>query len=104
MSTTSQNPTPPGHYTSQHYTPQNQHPEDRIYADKQYINRTQAHMQEVFQRLVRDLRLNKNGEEMLFDFVYNEQKACEFCDILAEARITYKALTDNSTEEKIKPH
>jgi hypothetical protein len=72
-----------------YYTPQGQHPEDRIYTDKQYINRLQIHMGEVFQQLARDLRLNQEGEEMLFDFVYNEEKACEFSDILNQAGVNY---------------
>jgi hypothetical protein len=81
-----------------HYTPQGQHPEDRIYADKQYINRLQEHMQHVFRRLTQDLRINKEGEEMLFDFVFNEEKPMEFSDLLAQAGISYASLIKSNTE------
>jgi hypothetical protein len=67
----------------QHYTRQNEHPEDRIYRDKEYINRLQKHIDEVHEKLALDLRLNDEGKDYLFDYVFNEDdKDLEFEDYL----------------------
>lgn len=84
-----QNPSNP---SRQDYTPQGQHPEDRIYADKQYINRLQEHMSQVFQKLIKDLQISKEGEELLFDFVFNEEEPMEFSDMLTNTGIAYSSL------------
>ena len=68
--------------TEQHYTTRNEHPEDRIFKDKEYINRLQNHIDEVYKQLSLDLRLNDEGREFLFDYLYNEDKDIEFEEYL----------------------
>ena len=66
-----------------YYTNQNQHPEDRIFRDKEYINRLQKHIDEVYEELARDLRLNDEGKDYLFDYIFNEMNNdLEFEDYL----------------------
>lgn len=57
----------------QYYTIQNEHPEDRIYRDKEYINRLQKHIDEVYEDLSRDMRVNMEGKDYLFDYIFNEE-------------------------------
>lgn len=64
--------------TEQHYTRQNEHPEDRIFKDREYIKRLQKHIDEVYEELARDLRVNMDGKDYLFDYVFNEDKDIEF--------------------------
>ena len=69
--------------TEEHYTTQkNEHPEDRIFRDKEYINRLQKHIDEVYEKLSLDLRLNDEGKEFLFDYLYNEDREIEFEEYL----------------------
>lgn len=69
--------------TEQYYTRQNEHPEDRIFRDKEYINRLQKHIDEVYEELARDLRLNDEGKDYLFDYIFNEMNNdLEFEDYL----------------------
>ncbi len=75
--------------TEHHYTSKGEHPEDRIYRDREYIHRLRAHLDEVYDALERDLRV-KEGENWLFDFIYNEDRAIEFEDYLIECGIRYK--------------
>lgn len=76
--------------TEEHYTTRkNEHPEDRIFRDKEYINRLQNHIDEVYKQLSLDLRLNDEGREFLFDYLYNEDKDIEFEDYLNELGCRY---------------
>lgn len=69
--------------TEEHYTTQkNEHPEDRIFRDKEYINRLQNHIDEVYKQLSLDLRLNDKGREFIFDYLYNEDREIEFEEYL----------------------
>jgi hypothetical protein len=69
--------------TEQHYTNKNEHPEDRIFRDKEYINRLQKHIDEVFEGLSRDLRMIMEGKDYLFDYIFNEDdNDLEFEDYL----------------------
>lgn len=54
------------------YTPDGQHPEDAIFKAKTFINELQKVQEEYFIKLSKDLNLTKEGEEWLFDYVYNE--------------------------------
>lgn len=56
----------------EHYTRQNEHPEDRIFRDREYIKRLQKHIDEVYEELARDLRVNMVGKDYLFDYIFNE--------------------------------
>ena len=76
--------------TEEHYTTRlNEHPEDRIYRDKEYINRLQNHIDEVYKQLSIDLRLNDEGKELLFDYLYNEDRDIEFEDYLNKLGYRY---------------
>ena len=69
--------------TEQHYTRQNEHPEDRIFRDKEYINRLQKHIDEVYEELARDLRVNMDGKDYLFDYIFNcDEEDMEFTDYI----------------------
>jgi hypothetical protein len=58
----------------EHYTPDGMHPEDAIYKAKTFINELQKVQEEYFNKLVVDLNLNKEGEDWLFDYVYNSDE------------------------------
>lgn len=75
--------------TEEHYTTKNEHPEDRIFSDKEYINRLQNHIDEVYKQLSIDLRLNDEGREHLFDYLYNEDREIEFEDYLNKLGYRY---------------
>jgi len=64
--------------TEDYYTRQNEHPEDRIFKDKEYIKRLQKHIDEVYEELARDLRVNMEGKDYLFDYIFNEDDNIEF--------------------------
>jgi len=78
----------------QYYTNQNQHPEDRIFRDKEYINRLQKHIDEVYEELSRDLRVNMEGKDYLFDYIFNEEdNDLEFEDYLHKYGHRYDEMT-----------
>tara|TARA_R110000868_G_scaffold87240_2_gene244131 strand:+ start:523 stop:819 length:297 start_codon:yes stop_codon:yes gene_type:complete len=80
--------------TEQHYTRLNEHPEDRIFRDKEYINRLQKHIDEVYEELSRDLRVNMEGKDYLFDYIFNEDdKDLEFEDYLNKLGHRYDEMT-----------
>jgi hypothetical protein len=78
--------------TEEHYTTQNDHPEDRIFRDKEYINRLQKHIDEVYEKLSLDLRLNDRGKDLLFDYLYNCDEDIEFEDYLHRFGNSYEEL------------
>ena len=79
--------------TEQYYTRQNEHPEDRIFKDKEYINRLQKHIDEVYEELARDLRVNMEGKDYLFDYIFNEDdNELEFEDYLNKLGQNYEEL------------
>ena len=87
--------------TEQHYTRQNEHPEDRIFRDKEYINRLQKHIDEVYEELARDLRVNMEGKDYLFDYVFNEDdKDLEFEDYLNKLGHRYDEMTFRKRHSK----
>ena len=87
--------------TEQHYTRQNQHPEDRIFKDKEYINRLQKHIDEVYEELARDLRVNMEGKDYLFDYIFNEDdNDLEFEDYLNKLGHRYDEMTFRKRHSK----
>ena len=54
-----------------YYTPDGHHPEDAIFKAKTFINELQNVQEEYFRNLANDLKLTKEGEDWLFDYVYN---------------------------------
>lgn len=84
-----------------HYTTQNEHPEDRIYRDKEYINRLQKHIDEVYEELARDLRVNMEGKDYLFDYIFNEDdNNLEFEDHLHKLHRTYDEMVFRKRKSK----
>lgn len=53
------------------YTPDGKHPEDAIYEVKTFVNKLQDVQEDYFQKLSRGLKLTQEGEEYLFDYIYN---------------------------------
>lgn len=49
----------------------NRHPEDLIYENKKFISELSKVQDLYFTTLVEELGLNKDGEEWLFDYIYN---------------------------------
>jgi hypothetical protein len=87
--------------TKQHYTRQNEHPEDRIFRDKEYINRLQKHIDEVYEELARDLRVNMEGKDYLFDYIFNEDdNNLEFEDHLHKLHRTYDEMVSRKRKSK----
>ena len=88
--------------TKEHYTKLNEHPEDRIYRDKEYIQRLQRHIDSVYEELAKDLRLNEQGTDWLFDYVYNEDnKDIMFEEYLEKYDVKYEdSVTSNKWYHK----
>ena len=85
----------------QYYTRQNEHPEDRIFKDKEYINRLQKHIDEVYEELSRDLRVNMEGKDYLFDYIFNEDnKDLEFGDYLNKLGLRYDKIAFRKRKSK----
>jgi hypothetical protein len=77
--------------TKEHYTKFKEHPEDRIFRDREYIQRLQRHIDSVYELLAADLRLNEEGTDWLFDYVYNEDnKDIEFEEYLEKYNVEYE--------------
>jgi len=83
--------------TEEHYTLDGDHPEDRIYRDREYIHRLQRHIDSVYEELAKDLRLNEQGTDWLFDYVYNEDnKDIMFEEYLEKYNVKYEdSVTSN---------
>jgi len=54
-----------------YYTNDDTHPEDEIYKVKNFINELQRVQDQYFNKLVSNLRIDSQGEEFLFDYIYN---------------------------------
>jgi hypothetical protein len=50
------------------------HPEDQIHKAKTFINELEKVQEEYFTRLVENLDLSKEGEDWLFDYIYNSSE------------------------------
>jgi hypothetical protein len=55
---------------TKNYTPDGQHPED-IFKANTFINELQKVQEDYFNKLVQNLNITKEGEDWLFDYVYN---------------------------------
>lgn len=58
---------------TEQYTPEGMHPEDAIYKTRTFIRELQKVQNEYFSKLSSDLKLTKEGEDWLFDYVYNSE-------------------------------
>jgi hypothetical protein len=56
---------------TQPYTPEGKHPEDAIYEVKMFFNKLKDVQDDYFERLSKGLKLTEEGEEYLFDYIYN---------------------------------
>jgi hypothetical protein len=72
-----------------HYSRLNEHPQDRIFKDKEYIKRLYKHLDDVYNETCRDLRLNDEGKDLLFDYIYNEDRDIEFEEYLHNLGVRY---------------
>lgn len=75
-----------------HSPPCGSHPQDRILRDREYSQRLQLHVDNVFETLARDLRLTEAGENLLFDFFFNADNEIDFVDYLIEKGVDYSDL------------
>jgi hypothetical protein len=55
----------------EYYTADGSHPDDAIFKTKTFINELQKVQEKYFSDLVLDLKINKDGEDWLFDYIYN---------------------------------
>jgi len=68
------------------------HTEDLIYKEKQFIRRLAETQDGVFQKLSESLDLTEEGDDWLWDYVFNCQDEVEFEEYLAGYGIEYKSL------------
>jgi hypothetical protein len=73
-----------------HYTKDGRHPEDVIYQERQFIREINSIVNNKFEKLVKDLRLDEAGTDWLFDYIYNcEDNTISFDEFLNEAGLEY---------------
>jgi hypothetical protein len=53
------------------YTPEGKHPEDAIHEVKSFFEKLRDVQDDYFQKLSKVLKLTEEGEEYLFDYIYN---------------------------------
>jgi hypothetical protein len=82
--------------TFEQYTPKGKHPEDAIHEVKTFVNKLQEVQEDYFQRLSKGLKLTEDGEEYLFDYIYNvsnnDQNIDDFAHYLETLGRNYKDL------------
>jgi hypothetical protein len=77
---------------NKNYTQDGRHPEDAISEAKTFINELQKVQEQYFSKLVLDLKITKEGEDWLFDYVYNtsdEEKYDGFDHYLQDYKKNY---------------
>lgn len=73
-----------------YYTQDGRHPEDVIYKEREFIREINEIVNNKFDKLVKDLRLDEAGADWLFDYIYNcEDNSISFDEFLAEAGLEY---------------
>jgi hypothetical protein len=76
--------------TKKHYTKDGKHPEDVIYQEREFIREINSIVNNKFDKLVKDLRLDEAGADWLFDYIYNcDDKTVSFDEFLNEAGLEY---------------
>ena len=88
--------------TEKHYTKNGEHPEDRIFRDREYIKRLQEHINDVFESLSEDLRINEIGRDHLFDYIYNDDRDIEFEECINKSSFEYDEFYSNNVKKKTK--
>jgi hypothetical protein len=73
-----------------YYTEDVRHPEDVIYQERQFIREINSIVNNKFEKLVKDLRLDEAGSDWLFDYIYNcDDDTISFDEFLNEAGLDY---------------
>lgn len=74
------------------------HPEDKIHKVKSFINELQLVQEKYLESLVKDLNFNDQGEEWLFDYIFNsnEKEYDGFDHYLSEFKKTYAEMINNA--------
>jgi len=76
--------------TKKHYTKEGRHPEDVIYQERQFIREINSIVNNKFEKLIKDLRLDEAGADWLFDYIYNcDDETISFDEFLNEADLKY---------------
>jgi hypothetical protein len=76
--------------TKAHYTQDGRHPEDVIYKEREFIREINEIINQKFDKLVVDLRLDETGADWLIDYIFNcDDNAISFDEFLAEAGREY---------------
>jgi hypothetical protein len=76
--------------TKKHYTKDSRHPEDVIYKEREFIREINSIVNNKFEKLVKDLRLDEAGADWLFDYIYNcDDDAISFDEFLNQAGLDY---------------
>lgn len=76
-----------------HYTKDGRHPEDVIYQERQFIREINSIVNNKFEKLVKDLRLDEAGTDWLLDYIYNcDDETISFDEFLNEAGLDYSDL------------
>ena len=72
------------------YTKDGRHPEDVIYQERQFIREINSIVNNKFEKLVKDLRLDEAGTDWLLDYIYNcDDETISFDEFLNEAGLDY---------------
>jgi hypothetical protein len=80
------------------YTQEGMHPEDAIHKAKVFINELEEVQTSYFDKLAYSLKLNKEGEEFLFDYIYNcYDEVDDFTHYLQAFKKTYEDMVQNDT-------
>ena len=82
---------------SEYYTKSGDHPDDAIARVKNFINELEIVQEQYFTKLVKDLNLNSEGEEWLFDYIYNsgeEGKYLTFEEHISFCKKTYDQMVN----------
>lgn len=78
------------------YTPEGKHPEDAIYEVKSFFEKLRDVQDDYFERLSKGLNLTEEGEDFLFDYIYNvsndDQQIDDFSHYLETLNKQYKDL------------
>ena len=71
--------------------------DDKIYVHRTALRDLSKKQEEIFEVLVKDLRLNLKGEQWMFDYIYNseeEEKYIPFDEYLSFYKVNYSDLIE----------
>ena len=75
--------------TEKHYI-NGQHPLDRIYDEKNFLAELSKVLDDRFDKLAKELKMNKDGEDWLFDYIFNGSPDIDFEEYLEKFGVTYE--------------